>query len=86
LGLFGIVLEDLPDLADGAVDAVVHIEEGVLPPDAFGDLFPGDKLARRSTRSRRISSGMRSSFTRRPARRKLVRCAVQLKVLAEANG
>ena len=41
--LFGIVAEDLPDFADGFVDAVLGIEEDVLAPDSVNDLFARDE-------------------------------------------
>src|SRR5713101_4089338 len=42
---FGVVLEDLTDLANRAIDAVVRIKEDALAPDPIDDLVPGDELA-----------------------------------------
>src|ERR1700722_7713240 len=43
--VFGIVSEDLPDLPDSAVNAVVGVEKSSFPPDAFDDLVPCNQLA-----------------------------------------
>ena len=85
-GLLGIVLEDLADLADGAVDAVVHVEEGALAPDPLGDLLPADQLARPLGQEQ--ENLQRDPLElERPARApELVSRAVQLQLLAEANG
>src|SRR5262249_34864462 len=44
-GLVGIVSQDLADLPDRDVDAVVDVEEGALTPDPVGNLVAGDDLA-----------------------------------------
>ena len=44
-GVIGVIPEDAAELADGPVDAVVGIEEDLLPPDPLRDLFPGDQLS-----------------------------------------
>jgi hypothetical protein len=43
--LFGVILQDLADLTDRAVDAVVGIEEDVLTPYPLYDVFPADDLS-----------------------------------------
>jgi hypothetical protein len=43
---FGIVFEDLADFPDRSIDCVIGIEEDVLAPKLFNDLFPGYQLAR----------------------------------------
>ena len=43
--LFGIILQDLPNLADRSVDAVVGVEEDILAPDPLNDVFPSDDLS-----------------------------------------
>jgi hypothetical protein len=43
--LFGIVLQYLADLADGAVDAVVGIEKGALAPDTLDNLLARNDLS-----------------------------------------
>src|SRR5580704_1968733 len=42
--LLRIVLQNLTDFADGAVDAVVGVEKDVFAPDLPGDFFAGDEL------------------------------------------
>ena len=43
--LFRIVFQNVSDLANRTVDAVVRIEEYVLCPDPLDDLVPGDELS-----------------------------------------
>jgi hypothetical protein len=45
------------DLANGAVDAVVGVDEDIPAPDPLGDLLPCDKLRAALTRKSRISMG-----------------------------
>ena len=40
-----IVVQDLADLPDGGVDAIVGIDEDFLAPNPLHDLFAGDKFA-----------------------------------------
>src|SRR4029077_13396982 len=42
--LFGIVVKDLADLANRAIDAVVRIEENALTPNPLDDQLPADEL------------------------------------------
>ena len=42
--MFGIVLQDLPDFPNRAVDAVVDVEVNLLPPNPLDDLLPRDQL------------------------------------------
>src|SRR6266581_7318690 len=44
-GLLRIVPQDLPDLANRAVDAVVAIEVDALSPNPLDDLLPADQLS-----------------------------------------
>ena len=85
-GLLGIVLEDLPDLADGAVDAVVHVQVGALAPDPLGDLLPGDQLARPLGQEQEDLQRDPLELERPARAPELVGRAVQLQLLAEANG
>src|ERR1700677_3961445 len=43
--LFGIILQDLPDLANRSVYAVVGVEEDILAPDPLDDVLPADDLS-----------------------------------------
>jgi hypothetical protein len=43
--LFGIVLKDLGDFPNSSIDGVIGIEEDVLAPQLFDDLFPRHQLA-----------------------------------------
>jgi hypothetical protein len=42
--LLRIVLQHLPNLADGGIDAVIGIEENILAPDLLDDPVAGDQL------------------------------------------
>src|SRR5262249_32628581 len=45
LRLFGIVLQDLANLADGAPDAVIGVEENSVTPNFSDNLLAGNNLA-----------------------------------------
>ena len=84
--LLGIVLQHLPDLADGAVDAVVHIQVGALAPDPLGDLLPGDQLARALGEQQEDLQRDPLELDGPAGAPELVGRAVQLQLLAEADG
>jgi hypothetical protein len=84
-GLLAVVLQHLPDLAHGAVDAVVQIQVGILAPDPLGDLLPGDQLP--GPLGEEQENLERDPLElERPARAaELERGTVQLQLLAEAD-
>jgi len=43
--VFWIVLEHLPDLADGAIDAVIGVKKNSLAPDPLDNFLPADQIA-----------------------------------------
>jgi hypothetical protein len=43
--LFGVVLKEAADFPDRSIDCVIGIEEDVLAPKLFNDLFPRHQLA-----------------------------------------
>jgi len=44
-GIFRGIPESIPHLADGTVDRVVEVDEGVAVPELIVDLFPRDYVA-----------------------------------------
>jgi hypothetical protein len=43
-GLFGVVIQDEANFADGAVDAVIGIEKYAFAPNPFDNLLAGDEF------------------------------------------
>ena len=43
--LFGVILKNLADFANGGIDCVVGIEEDVLAPQLFHNFVPADQLS-----------------------------------------
>src|SRR6185503_7859392 len=84
-GLLGIVLEDLADLADGAVDAVVNIEEGGLAPDPLGDLLPADQLSRLFSQEQENVQWDPLQLEQPTPAPELISRAIQLQLIAKAN-
>jgi hypothetical protein len=41
----GIIAEDVADLADGSVNAMLCVNENLFAPDMLDDLLPGDETA-----------------------------------------
>jgi hypothetical protein len=41
----GIVAQDLTNLSDGCIDAVIAVEKNTFAPDPLDNLIPGHKLA-----------------------------------------
>jgi hypothetical protein len=44
-GLLGVIAEDVADLADGSVNAMLRVNENLCAPEMLDDLLSGDEAA-----------------------------------------
>jgi len=66
-GLAGIVLQRIPDLADGFVDPVLEIDEGAVVPDFLPDGVARDQLSRLACQKLEQAQSLRRQFDGMPA-------------------
>jgi hypothetical protein len=83
--LFRIIPENLPDLADGTIDAVVCVEEGILAPDSFNDLLAGDQLASVHHQQKQELHGDALQLDRASRAAQLVETQVQFEIVAKSD-
>jgi hypothetical protein len=84
-GLLGIILQHLPNFADGAVDAVIGVEENSVAPDSLDDLFARDQLT--ALLDQEEQDFHRDAFQPEPSigAAQFVGAQVELEVVAESD-
>jgi hypothetical protein len=83
--VFGIVLQDLPDLADGAIDTVIGIEGYALSPDSLDDLLARNQLASLLHQQEQEFHGNAFQLEHTVGTTQLVGAQVELKILPEPD-
>jgi hypothetical protein len=84
-GCFGIVLQDLPNLADCSVDAVVSIEEGAYSPDPLNNLLPADDLPSLLNQHRQNFRGNARQLKHTARAAQPIDVEIELEVLAKSD-
>ena len=83
--LFGIIPQDLADLADGAIDAVVGVKRDPGAPNALNDLLAGNDFVPLLDKEEQKLHGDALQFEHTTAAAHLVRTLVELKILAKPD-
>lgn len=84
--LLRIVLQDLADFADGAVDAVVGIKKNALAPDFLGNFVARDKLTLLLDQDEQDLQGNALQFKGASQVAKFEGSQIDLKILPESDG
>jgi hypothetical protein len=83
--MFAIVLQDLTDLADRSVDAVIGVEERALPPHALDDLLPRHQLPAMLHEEQEDVHGDALQPERLAGAPEQVRCRIEFEAVAKPN-
>jgi hypothetical protein len=84
-GLLRVVLENVTDLPDGGVDAVIGVEEHTRAPDSLDDLATGDDLPTLLDQQQQKFRGNPLQLQPPARASQLISAGVQLEVVPESE-